>query len=502
MQMFTRNTIRFPAILLTAIALSLTAGACNNNDGEVLAAYQGGDIQRGDFRFFFSLNRAPERHSGKHVHDSPPGGHAGTPNQERLLIEYARLRLAAEEARKRGLEKSENFKKLLGGIEERSVIEGLIRFLDREHQGDDRYYYIMDVQHLYIKSRPAGHAALMKKHLDFLNSKDANDPAIDAYIREHHELKAYRAAGGRQVPVCESCGFKLYSFMTGALEHEPLNRFTLVRNIAGGDWLIRKTGGRLLRGGGLKDFYADYLTKQAKTAGEYLKGVTDAETKARVRKVIPLEAATIKKKAEELAGYVSDETARKVGLNNFRAVSLELARSAKFKLYPIARIPAPDPKNPRSYFAKIKRDFKPDTPLFSMNGKDYTYAELNAAAPAGAFTKRQQLEVLSLVYLHRLWKSRPEYKRMRASALFRRVRAHRLNEMLALQLYKDSLKGMHVDWSQIKRRYSGSSAKGHSVHSHDGSLRSAYAKLDKLRAELVQKYKLKIHRDRLKANVI
>ncbi|MBI3396503.1 MAG: hypothetical protein HY042_11750, partial [Spirochaetia bacterium] len=335
------NRSTFIVVLLGALA-----GTSCLRDGEVLAEYQGGKVTRGDVRMLFAL-------IGRGTTD------AKLEDQTQVLREIAITRIGAKEAIATGLDKNPEINKDMVAHEERSLLTS-IDYTMRDDASSHKYR-MLELQAVQLAAPdPAKRRAEAEDLMNKLNDKQLGDADIEKLASEKTENGRYRMAGGYLDPLCASCTPNPLAALTDPIEKAPERKFILVE-APGGFWIVRRLSVKEVKGSALKDVFESYHRKAGKIARAQMNLIPAAD-----REKLPKDLILDEKQIEEISTWQAKEQERRelTGLLSGRIEAEKKAR--QFVLSPAAQ-----PKQ-----KPVASDYKDDTVLYSLNGKDFTFGLL------------------------------------------------------------------------------------------------------------------------------
>lgn len=480
------------------LTLLIVAGWLTNcrSDSEVLASFDGGTITRGEFRRLFNLTRGEDAIKTAKINV-----------QDRMLRSFAVVKIAAMAARKAGMDKNEEFKKNYPLMEERTKIESYARYL--QEKSTDRPFKMLELQVLFLRkagddkpgkgphgSSDAGDSRNQEAEqlLTRLNS-GLSDREIMDLIAEKTELEQTRVVGGLETPICINCSTNRSVFLTKPASEATVGKFIHIPNISRGHWLVRKLGERTLKDDELEDYFVDFFKKQARLAQEYIQKHKDK--KAAVAR-IPQDDKTIETRARQQSQFIVRNEKR--NLFFFRLNHLKTQK--KFVLHEAGRFM---PGN------KSKIKYEDSTPLFSLQGKNFTYGDLKKLLPSKDYELDRQLQMINLVVMMEILKDDPDFKKSLDSDIFKFFKSLRDNETLGMFYLMQQKSDTKIDTDRVRKLYDlqkHTLYKGKSFAQVKGQIEkqvqrsAAEAAIRGMRDKLAKEYHLKIHSESLKAGQI
>ncbi len=491
----TKRATPVSLLLTAALALAaLPAFAGCNNDGQVLATFDGGDIKRGELREIFELDRLRRMRYGMNRPQK-----LTVQDQNRALRDAAVLKMAAKEALTSGLNKQPEYKKAVALLPEQLLVEAFeFNLLESK---DQPKYKMLELQFLGLRNpnakpqKPGGKVVNPKPSprdneaedlLKQLNDSSKSDKEIEELIARKTEYRVYKVNGGYLSPTCTECRLNGFPFLTKPLAKTPMKKFVHIKDPRQqGHWLVRKVGEKTVSLDDLKDHFEDFFRKQARIVNARV----SKNAALKRGNPFPLDEKSIELRAKQFSDRYQS-TARS---SRFPARIDELKKKKKFVLHePARRKPGKEPKD---------KDFQDSTPMFTMNGKLTTYGDIKKKLPDPHFNAKERLQRLNLIVFHELLKEDPEFKKTPSTSLYKVLKTTRTNISLGSLYFRKSQPPVKVSNQQIKERYivgKNNVYKGKSLSQVRAQIRRQLEQQNRrqaarrLQETLIKKYKLKI----------
>lgn len=476
------NRITFLVPRIFFAGLILAASSCMR-DGEVLAEYQGGNVIRKDLRFLFQLM-----------------GRADEPRLEdqiQVVRELALTRITAKEAVAAGLDKDPKTAKELALHEERTALTALDYML---RTSGKHKFRMVEMQALQLSSRGEDvtkRKAEADEMLAKLNS-GMSDSDIEKFISDKTENGRYRFFAGYLDPHCISCNPNPLDFLTNLVEKAENRKFVVVETPQG-YWIVRRIALHDVKADDLKDVFEDYHRKAARIARARIATMTGPEKDQAAKELIMDE-----KKIDEISTWQAREQTRREYGNLLNARSEAEKEAKKFAFHPAAR-PREKPK---------AEDYKDDTPLFSINGKDYTYGMLKARilkeVPDAPL--ELQLEAMHAVIIpYELLKDTSDIEKAKKHDVYEYVSQLRKDQVYANAYFAKNRPEDGVSEAEIAQEYDvrkntefkdQSLGQVHDRIAQQIKMTRMQKKSNEIRKALTEKYGLKVLSDKLKPGKI
>ncbi|MEQ9362898.1 MAG: hypothetical protein RIF32_01565 [Leptospirales bacterium] len=484
---FLRSSRRFAALL----GLLLLATACDRG-GEVLATYEGGEVTRAELRNMFAMIYGPEAES-----------QATIDQQNQLITNYSLMKIAALEAKKQGLDSTDDVRNRTVLKELQSQLFAYNTYL--RDNADDIELNFIEMQFVYLPIRASGDdtndasareaeaADLIKK----LNEVKDDPAALEDLIYERTEHQRYKWLGGFLDPHCTSCRPNPLNFLTDPLKEAEKGTFIQIKSPEA-IWLIRKYREYERSLDNLDGIFKDYHTRTMRIAKNRRGQLPEAEQNAPVFQQIIMDDAAI----ENLALQQTDRLKR-TETNGILTNKLnDLRESKKLELLPPSRMQG----------EATEDDYKESTALFTIGERTYTYGDLNKELgdAADAVPFKEKLQILnSLIVPLVLLEDESEFAAVKENDDYEFMMQLRESEALASTYYGKNQPEVEISEQQIAEQYNigrQNRFKGQSLAQARAAIRASLegsqrqAGQMKVQGDLTQKYDLKIKRELLKAN--
>ncbi len=356
--------------------LFVTALSCDK-DKQVLATYKDGKITREQLRMFFELSQGI---------DSP--NKAPTEMQNKLLLRYALIQLAADASKDSKPSEDSEYKKRLSVAEKRAQLLAY-EYLLRQNSKKEKHR-MLELQALFLTAKPAVNPAInpvvnealslssrkeeAEEILSLLNQGQIEEEEVEKIIFEKSEHQRYALQSGYIEPQCISCSFNSISHLTDPLKNlkkEEERKFILIERPEG-FWIIRKYNDYLADSEELFDrFKSFYRRNRARQLRNIAKLSAVEKKQPFVRKLQEDQPAFDDKARQRSERIVVKER------ENLLGKKLEkLKEEQNYRLYEEGNINHPTLSPVANKPNAEKSAYKEDTALFSLNGKDYTYGML------------------------------------------------------------------------------------------------------------------------------
>lgn len=466
---------------------ALIISDCKRNS-EALASFDGGEITRGDLRMIFKLSQGPNAEKA-----------ATIKAQDNIIRQLALVSIASKEATKAGFDKDPFYVEANRFLEKRAALETFQAYL-RLHS-DDHEFEMMEVQHLLLRQKPPAGAkggektgeptedrsAEARALLAQLNK--AGDDEIEKLVREKTDLEMYKPVAGYEIPICVSCSMNPQREITDKLKLAKKGEFVHLPG-PGGHTLVRQISTKKVAASDLKDFFEKAFKKQARIAIKYMGTIKDEKLRKSIEERIPTNEKQITARAEGRAQFISREIA-------------QLSRTRYFKIREEKKVMV----HPAMQFdAKI--EYKDDTKLFTIAGKDYSYGDLKKELP-GEMTAEARMKNAGLWMDTTILADDEMFKKAQKSNLYpflvKTLRSH----LLAQTYFRKTMGEPDVSAKKIQDAYTMGQTtrfKGKSLASVRADIAKEIADGEKramakqLQDDLGKKHNLRIFSDKLTAN--
>ena len=496
------KAIKLKTILRSSllIAIILSGIKCLNGN-EVLATFNGGNVKRNELKTIFKLRFGDEAVK-----------RASIQMQDNTLRTFSLVKITAIEAKKRGLDKTDEYKKRISFLNLQTKLFALDRYL-QENISDNKYE-MMEIQYLFLRNQPGNlkkkiikpdekkkDTAPSPKELQAIDLlKKINDPSlsesdIEEIVSHKTEKAFYKVIAGYEVPICVSCSSNRSNFLTDRLTKVPMKKFIHIPNLHGGQWIIRKVNVKSINGDDLTSYYEAFYLKWARLAAKYLAKMPASKMKKQIAGRIPMKEKAIENRAKQYSTFLLRNEKRSL----FGKKLKKLKEKKKFILHDAAKI----------QLKGKKQEYKNDTPLFTISGKAFTYGELVKHFPSSLFQQKEQLRFINLLIAYQIMKDEEEFNKAIDSDLYKfLINANYNNILYSLYIMKN-LPKVEITDKQIKEWYllrMNTQYKGKKFNSVKKLIKrqlernSKTTAMQTLRGELTKKYKLNINRKALKAN--
>ncbi len=424
-------------LVLAVLPASSPGNAQTPTRAKIVAEFTGGSITRAEFKDAMLIRfrgRVP----------------ANPTTRRAFLRRYALLRIAAARGKAEGLEKTGAYMKQSALLSERVRIEAYRRMLVKRPARS--VYRMMQLQILLLKrparkgppdgTRGSGEspelAAKARAIAAQLNRPGLSETEIEDILAGNTSSLRYKATGGFLSPQCVSCPWSQTRRLTSKLEKTPQGRFIYAHGRYG-HMVARRLSTRMVRAGKLKDYFRAHYREQAVRIKRNIHRISDPAARARTLKGFPRGEREI----ENLANRFSDYFNRRETRGRFRNRIKLFKNARELRLYPAARSRAA---------AGIT--YKPETPLFMMSGRTFTYGDLTKLLPAPYFTKRTRLRRLQILVTHQLLSGSRAYERVARGKEYRSLLAYARVAVLGRIYYGERMPELpDVSEKEIRAHY-------------------------------------------------
>ena len=488
------------ALLWIAIVIALPFLLQCRNDKEKLAEFKGGAVERGELRILMKL-----------FHPRNTEKAATVKRQDQLLNIIAIGKIAASEARKVGLHKEEEYSKMLPFVNAQVDFIAFRAYM-MTMKDKDRKYRFVEMQHLLLRAAPMKALPKGKKQpvappresrlaeaqdlLKRLNDSSLSDKDRNKLISAKTEALSYKPSSGYEIPVCANCRSNQHKFLTDALEKAPEGKFILIPNKRNFYWIARKIREVTLKENDLEEYIKEYFKRRAPDAAAYLKGIKDPRKRKALASRFPLTDKQIEGKGAQYAQRMIAQE-KNASLPRFMD---KLRKEKKFEFHNMNRMRIPGQKPP---------EYKADTPLYSINGKVFTYGDLNKKFPVDKFKLPLQLNIARLLGQLELLRGTPEFQASSKTEYYTFLKNYFSYKSLESYYFKKKAPKITISRKDIEREYKVGKLtrfRGRPLKAVEKNIERFLSQqrrrgvLQKARADLIKKYELKIHRKKLKPN--
>ena len=466
------------AVFLSASVLLLSS--CKDN--QALAEFDGGSITRKELRYVFG---------GKEdVKD------VTVQIQDQALKGLSIMEMAALEAKKEGMDKTDAFKKALFMFDEKILLQAYNYKLTQDIETG--IYDMMKMQFLVLRSPakdPSRSARLQeaKTLLTQLNDSTLSDRDIEDLISKKTENNRYKYLGGYMDPHCISCAQNPLDFLTAPLIAAKDKKFHIIED-ENGIWIIRNTGIDKIPGNELKYSFEEYLKKISAIAKRYSDAMPEKSTESESLKQFVLSKDQIIKQSEAQA----QAQVRREGNQPLLRKVESLKAKLNFTIY--------DAANPSKAYETKKP--QPQEILYSFKGKNFTYGDLiNVIKDVGEENVNQQLNFLRFILIPmEVLKDENDFKKIKNSDIYEFLYSLKYNEILATMYMNKQTEKIALKPEELKQWYDlrkFNEYKGKSFLQVKDQIEKELMNMKlqqsngQIQEELSKKYNLKIHHERL-----
>lgn len=495
------STVIFCALLST----SLLFISCNSDD-EVLASYEKEQkihtINRRQLRWLLKM-RAQNAKSKK----------ASTDLQQKALKSYLFSQILAHEIDPK-IRQSKQYQRQVLFLKEKaklSAYELYLREKDESLQLD-----FIEAQFIFLRKEKGkskdSHKGQKEAEnlLQKLNSKQMSSSDIEEQVYQISEHPRYRLQGGYLDPICVSCSANpLRDVMEEIKKAKPAAFIMIQRPNA--FWLLRVIKEYSVDEDEVQEKFETFYRKRARVARKYLGKLGSNALQKR-----EFQSWFNQKEMEKLARQTSEWLLQKEK-NSFVFSKLnKLRKKRKYTIYPAAKISSIS-KAGGGRSEKIK--YREDTPLYSLDGKDYKYGDLqreikkihkDEGAEIQGLARELRIMHALLIPLSLLEKEEDFQKAMK-SGFYDFVYSFIKTAALTLAYYQQEKEKIELSQTEVLKNY-----KEYKETHYKGKTKKETLKLirrslkqkifeqwkKKKQAELSKKYKLVIENKLLKADQV
>ncbi len=473
------------------MAVSFTS-ACGRS-GEVLATYEGGQITRGEMRLMFEM-----------IFGADAEQQATIDQQNQLLSNFAMMKLAAAEAEgDENLAQSDAVKRRLVISERQAKL--MAYNLKLQRGADDHEIEFYDMQFLWLSAKRPGsdgsdpneRLAEAEDLVAQLNKIKDDQRAVEDFIRERSEHARYRWIGGYLDPQCTECRMNQTAFLTRPLKETEAGTFILTRT-PDALWIIRKTKAYNRSLDSLTSIFEDYHRKTMRILERYRAELPEEERSSLDR--IRLDEARIEQLAQQQADHLRRNEGR--GLLTSKLNALREEKNLEI-------LPAAQPQTPPQ-----PEDYTAETGLFKVGDDVFTIGDLDEVLGeyAEGVSLSEKIQITnSVIVATTLLKGESGFENIASSDEYEFVLDLQRSEALAQSYYEANMPEINIDDAQVRQQYEigrQTRYKGKSFGEVRDNIRNMLEgqvrqqAVQEIQSKLSDKYKLKIEREKLEANVL
>ena len=499
-------------ILPSLLSMPLLLGC--DSGGEVLASYEKDqktyEVERRQLRWLIKMQnqntrtQKPSTDMQQQVlksclfsqiiaHELGPEIRQSRSYQEQTLFLKEKAKLAAYEIYLR--EKGENFRF--------DFIEMQLIFLSKEKKEKSE-----------SKAKENSLSKERQQLLSKLNSPEMNDADIEEQVYQISEHPRYRLQGGYLDPICTSCNTNPIGDIMEDIEKAKPGKFTVIYR-SNALWFLRIIKRYTVDEDEIQERLESFYRKRARVGRKYIAKLPPTSPQRK-----QLQTWFDQKKMESLAKQSSQWLLQKEK-NSFALSKLnEIRREGKYSLYEAGKLNTrPEAQTKK----KAKITYTLDTPLYSLNGKDYKYGDLQreiAILQKDSQTQKikeikdiaQQLRIMHTLLLPlRILGKEEDFQKAMQSRIHDFIYGFIKNRVLTLSYYEQEREKIQPKQSDVLKnykenkeiRYKGKSRKEALDLIRKELKQSLFVQWQKKKQkELSKKYKLSIKNELLKADKV
>ena len=496
----------FCSLLLLALSLSLFAG-CDKGD-EVLASYEKDQkthtMRRQELRWIIKMQNQGSK-------TQKPS----TALQQQILKSYLFSEVIAQEKAEEAQE-SEYYQKQAIFLEEKAKLASYELYLREE--GESLHFEFLEAQIVFFpkdKSESGAKEAALSKEkealLKELNSPKLNDEDIEDKVYQISEHPQYRLQGGYLDPMCISCATNPFSDMMKEIEKAKANKFIAIHR-PNAIMFLRVIKRYTIDEDEVKDKLESFYRKRARVARKYINKLGAAGSPQRAR----LADWFKQDKMEELAEQQANWLLKKEKASYTTSKINELRKKRKYKVHEAGQLQADF--GPQ----KVKKDivYKADTPLYSLDSKDYSYGDLQKEIEElqknlktkEPLDEKQKIRIMRAFLIPlRLLEEEKDFQKLMEGPLYKFVYNFIKNRLITLSYYDKERNKIEVSQAEVLKNYQKNKDTLYKGRKRAEALKLSRAELQRAlfskwqkekQEELSKKYKFRIKSKLLKADKV
>lgn len=359
---------------------------------ETLATFNGGSVQRWELDAYLSAvdtKNMPIKEQNE--------------LKEKIVQSIAYTKIAALEAEKQGLDKSNECKKRTLLIEEKAQLTSYEVYL--RSKSPSLKFEMMEIQQLFLRKK---NDESRKKEIDELlgklNSGKMTETEIDNLVFEKSEESFYQALSGYEFPVCVNCFLNNKKDLTTPIHNAKTNNFITVEKEKVGYWITRKLSETNVDEKDLKNYILANYKKLRKIADKNISKIKDESViKSLSEKLPPAETELTVLADAEAKKFIKIESNR----NPIEPKVEAWKKKINFKIY--KEIPM------HGQITLKPEDVKDEMLIYSIGDKNFTYGDLNKKYPVSIYGITEQLRFINVLIQIEALKDDPEFIKIKNS---------------------------------------------------------------------------------------
>lgn len=491
--------MKFPGLIFARRSLiamlaigAAAAGVVHCGDSRKLAEFEGGGVTRGELRNLMQLSFGPEAKD-----------QATTDLQSRILTDYALLKIAADEARKLGLQNSPEFKERSYRLDDQARLAAFNYSL--VNNLEERKFKFYELQFIMLSStrnaagqaEPGSRTAEANDLIKEIESKNLDGEKLEDLIRDKTDQQRYRWLGGYLDPHCVSCRPDLMAFLTTAVKDAPEKKFVIVEQ-PDAVYILRKYREFEAEGADVEEVYGDFYTRVDGVAKRLTASLSAEERAQPFYQQILMSPD----QRRELAKQQADRILRQESRSALNGLLQDLVTEKKVEFTALSQ--AQPNLNPA--------DYTDDAVLYRMGDQPYTYGMLKKdleGAPPSLDLPAQLQFMNTLLFPTRLLADNEDFKKIDGSDFYAWFKQLREDDALAGLYYDKQIQPRPVtdqevaEWFELRRQTQYANKSLGQVQAEIRAQLEASERqkaLEAVKARLSEERKLQILTDRLQAN--
>ena len=526
------------ALILASQALLFAALLANcSSDNQVLASYEKDQkihtVKRKQLRWLIKMQ-------GQNANMQKPS----TALQQQVLKSYIFSQIIAQEAAS-GAKESKQYQKQVLFLKEKAKLAAYELYL-REKDENFQFDFI-EAQFIFLSKEGSADKAKAKTKgkgkgkgkgiekdaakklslskerqelLNKLNSPQMSDADIEEQVYQISEHPRYRLQGGYLDPICTSCSTNpLSDIMEDIKKAKSNNAKFIAIPRPNALWLVRVVKEYTVDEDDIQDKLENFYRKRARVARKYI-----AKLPPNAPQRQQLQAWFNQEKMESLAAQSSKWLLQKEKSSFAFSKLNQIRKKRKYELHESGKLKS-KLKSPSNLQGKESQKiiYKDDTPLYSIDGKDYKYSDLQREIESlqkGVPSEEaqeikdssQQIRIMHAILIPlRLLAKEEDFQKAMQSGIYDFVYSFIKNRTRALRYYEQEREKVQVEPKEVLKnyqankdiRYKGKSRKEGLELARKELKQSLFAQWRKQKQEeLSKKHKLTIKNKLLKADEV